>query len=220
MSGLRQALLGQVSGLFSKIDELSAVQAQTAGLSTRIIRDLQSGRLESKFSAFVKPPVVCAGDNVVACEVDGFILGVPGEEWRMAAYFAFRGVMEPGVVALFKKLVKPGMVVVDVGANVGIYTLEAARLTGVEGKVYSFEPSPRIYAILKDNIQVNGFLEHGLTCARDVAVSDRAGISNFYVHPDNSGHSTLFRDEGAHEQIDVQTISLTKLSRRVRKWMS
>src|SRR5579863_2330196 len=129
---------------------------KTATGSTVILNELQSGRIESAIRASIKPPVVGGGDNVVACEVDGLILGVPGEEWRMAAYYAFRGTMEPGPTRLFKEMVKPGMVVVDIGANIGIYTLEAARLMAPTGRVYSFEPAPRVFGILKDNIQVNG----------------------------------------------------------------
>src|SRR5579863_10315948 len=181
---------------------------KTATGSTVILNELQSGRIESAIRASIKPPVVGGGDNVVACEVDGLILGVPGEEWRMAAYYAFRGTMEPGPTRLFKEMVKPGMVVVDIGANIGIYTLETARLMAPTGRVYSFEPAPRVFGILKDNIQVNGFRELGIIHARQVAVSDRAGTAQFYIHSRNSGHSSLFPDEGADEKLMVQTITL------------
>ena len=84
----------------------------------------------------VYPPVLLGGHNdVLATEVDGLIIGVPSAEWRVAAYLAFRGVLEPGLTALFKQMVRPGMVVVDVGANIGIYTLLGARLLQGHGKV-------------------------------------------------------------------------------------
>jgi len=171
------------------------------------------------------PPAIAAGDNVVATEVDGFILGMPGEEWRMAAYHAFRGVMEPGLTTRFRGLVKPGMVVVDVGANIGIYTLYAARMLQGKGKIHSFEPTPRTYRILRDNVQVNGFLELGLIELHQVAVSDRAGQAGLVVFPDDSGHNTLF-EEGVvgpsgtgipacvrpvGERIEVSTVSLDEV---------
>jgi len=56
---------------------------------------------------------------------------------------------------VFKELVRPGTVVVDIGANIGIYSLAAARLTGEEGKVYAFEPEAENYRILVRNIEAN-----------------------------------------------------------------
>ncbi|MGD1090981.1 MAG: FkbM family methyltransferase [Bryobacteraceae bacterium] len=146
--------------------------------------------------------------NVVACELDGFIVGVPQDEWRMAAYHALRGVMEPGLVALFKNLIRPGMVVVDVGANVGLFTLEAARLTGSAGRVYSFEPTPRIFSLLMDNIQVNGYLESGIVIPKQMAVLDRTGGATLRIYRHDSGHNTLFGADNADEELQVETVSL------------
>src|ERR1041384_4654307 len=53
-------------------------------------------------------------------------------------------------------------VFVDVGANIGLFTLIAARLVGPQGQVGSFEPTPETFARLKDNVQTNGF--ENVTC--------------------------------------------------------
>ncbi len=154
------------------------------------------------------PAAVLAGDNIVATTIAGFIVGLPGEEWRLAAYHVFRGVLEPGLTRRFCECVKPGMVVVDIGANVGLYTLFAARLVGPEGLVYSFEPTPRSFAILKDNIQVNGLLETGRVKLRRMAVTDRRGSARLAVHRANGGHNTLFPDGSETELIEVDTTTL------------
>ncbi len=52
-------------------------------------------------------------------------------------------------------LLKPGMVVIDIGANVGIYTLLAAKRVGKKGAVVAFEPSPRDRKILQENVFLN-----------------------------------------------------------------
>ena len=148
-----------------------------------------------------------ASKSVIATEVDGFIIGVPAEEWRMAAYHVFRGLPEPGVVKRFQQLLRPGMVVVDIGANVGLYTLEAARALTRTGKVYSFEPTPQTYRILHDNIQVNGFLETGIVELFQMAVTDRSGRAELALFADDCGHNTLFFD-GKVPNISVRTISL------------
>ncbi len=153
----------------------------------------------------LQPAVVHGGENVIVTQVDGFIVGVPGEEWRVAAYHVFRGALEPGLICAFREAIQTGMVVVDIGANIGMYTLYAARRTGRTGKVISFEPAPRPFTILKDNVQVNGFLETGIVDFRQVAVSDHGGTGQLTVYPDNSGHSTLFDGSPSGQKIQVVT---------------
>jgi len=67
----------------------------------------------------------------------------------------FLGVFEPVESFLFTRLLRPGDVVADVGANVGQYTLLAATAVGPAGAVHSFEPVPSTYATLLENISRN-----------------------------------------------------------------
>jgi predicted O-methyltransferase YrrM len=48
-----------------------------------------------------------------------------------------------------------GDLFVDVGANIGVYTLHASRRVGVEGKIISFEPTPETFSDLQQNVQSN-----------------------------------------------------------------
>lgn len=155
-----------------------------------------------------RPPVFQAGPDVIVTEVDGFLLGVPSQEWRLAAYYGLRGLPEPGMMRLFSRLVQPGMVVVDIGAHIGIYTLYALRLLSGHGRVYSFEPTPRTFALLHDNVQVNGFLESGMIHFDRRAVSDRAGAATFTAYAANSGHNTLFAGAASGETLTVETVTL------------
>jgi FkbM family methyltransferase len=155
-----------------------------------------------------RAPVFQAGSEVVVTEVDGFLLGIPGREWRLAAYYGLRGLPEPGVMRLFRSLVKPGMVVVDIGAHLGIYTLNALRELAGHGRVYCFEPTPKTFALLRDNVQVNGFLESGMVHFDQRAVSDRTGRVEFTVYAGNSGHNTLFAGQTTGETMLVETVSL------------
>jgi FkbM family methyltransferase len=54
---------------------------------------------------------------------------------------------------LVSKLVKPGMIVLDVGANIGNYSILFSRLVGKEGRVYAFEPTPQTFAQLETRLQ-------------------------------------------------------------------
>jgi len=187
------------------------LEQQSGGLD--LVRSLavNSGAMLASLaevSAKIRPPVITAGANVLATEVAGMIVGVPGNEWRMAAYHAFRGLMEPGLTKYFCSLIKPGTVVVDVGANVGIYTLLAAKLLQGNGKIHSFEPTPRTYVLLKENVQVNGFLELGIINLHQLAVTDKTGQARLSIFNCDCGHNTLFSDGNADCEIDVSTTSL------------
>jgi FkbM family methyltransferase len=194
-------------------DRLAITGGSLARLETQLEEFRAGMRSElSSIEARLKPFVLRGGDNILVTEVDGVILGLPGEEWRLAAYYALRGFPEPGLVRLFKSLVQPGMVVVDVGAHIGLYTLQAARLIGAAGRVYGFEPAPRTFRILSDNVRVNGFAECNKIILRQVAVSDRAGTANLNLFSAESGHNTLYGSQ-ADTRVTVDTISLDEALR-------
>jgi FkbM family methyltransferase len=65
------------------------------------------------------------------------------------------GLYERAVSQLFRNFIKPGMTVVDLGANIGYYTLLASNLSGKTGRVYSFEPDPGAYVYLRRNVESN-----------------------------------------------------------------
>jgi len=155
-------------------------------------------------------PVICAGNNLVITNVDGFIMGFPAEEWRLPAYQIIRGNMELGLVKVFSKCIDVGNVIVDVGANVGMYTLIAVRQLGAEGRVYSFEPTPRTFDILKNNIQVNGYLETNKIILRQAAVSDKLQRkAKFFVHKEALTHNTLYQEAGVDcMEIEIETVAL------------
>ena len=67
-----------------------------------------------------------------------------------------RGYMGAAERIVLGKLVKPGMTAIDVGANLGLYTLLLAQLVGAQGRVISFEPDPDLFSLLRENCSVNG----------------------------------------------------------------
>lgn len=94
---------------------------------------------------------------------------------------------EPETVLLFKKIIKPGMVVVDVGAHIGYFTRLFSKLVGPSGTVYAFEADPENFSVLEKNIK-------GLKNVKtfQLALTDRQGTIDFYHYPDKAGcHSTL-----------------------------
>jgi FkbM family methyltransferase len=65
------------------------------------------------------------------------------------------GIHEPEVVEWIVSDLKEGMTLLDVGSNVGFYTLLGARCVGISGKVVALEPDPEVVAILRRNIEIN-----------------------------------------------------------------
>lgn len=96
-----------------------------------------------------------------------------------------RGIYEPEVTAVFHSLLRPGMTVLDIGANIGWFTLLSAALVGRTGKVFSFEPSQLNARFLALNKAANSFDQVELVLA---AASDRmetlaysSSLSNGFV---------------------------------------
>lgn len=127
-------------------------------------------------------------------------------EWRGIAklIFAFRELYDSELCYLEQPL-SSGMTFVDVGACYGIYTLVAAKLVGSSGRVISFEPAMRSFAVLEDNIALNSL---GNVCAYRVALSDRASVRSLYLHPDPSRNSLGKTEEtvGYPEQVEANTL--------------
>jgi FkbM family methyltransferase len=74
--------------------------------------------------------------------------------------------------AFLNSFLRPGDVFVDVGANIGLFTLIAASLVGPAGRVVAFEPTGATYARLVSNVRLNGF--SNVDCVKS-ALSDRGG---------------------------------------------
>src|ERR1700694_4896060 len=69
------------------------------------------------------------------------------------------GAFERSTVVTLEKLVRPGYVAFDIGANIGAHTLRLARGVGPTGRVFAFEPADSVFAKLKQNLALNPDLE-------------------------------------------------------------
>ena len=80
-------------------------------------------------------------------------------------------------VSEIRKAVKEGNTVIDIGANIGYFTVLLANLVGPKGKVYAFEPDPRNFRLLQRTIERNGWTH---VIAEQKAVSNKAGEFTLY----------------------------------------
>ena len=77
-------------------------------------------------------------------------------EGEIAEFLSFQRLFERAELALVAAFLKQGMTVVDVGANIGLYSTLAGKLVGPGGEVWGFEPSPESFVRLRKNLLLNG----------------------------------------------------------------
>jgi FkbM family methyltransferase len=110
----------------------------------------------------------------------------------------FWGVFEPCEAWLFTQLIKPGMTVVDAGANIGQYTLLAARCVGETGMVHAFEPVPSVFERLSHHITwnklTNVVLNRAALWSED---RDRISLGLDEAEGHNVSRYTILSDTGA-----------------------
>jgi FkbM family methyltransferase len=92
-------------------------------------------------------------------------------------------------IKTFLKHIKSGMIVADVGANIGTFTIPAVKKTGENGKVYAFEPEPVNLRILRKRIKRALCANYQkAVCVIPSAITDKQGLINLYtdlIHPAN-----------------------------------
>jgi FkbM family methyltransferase len=148
-----------------------------------------------------------AAPREMVLDVQGNKMYIDGRDMGVASFLISKGVHEKYETKLFKDLIKPGMTVVDIGANIGYYTLIAAKLVGSKGKVYAFEPEPNNYRLLIKNIEEN--------CYNNVipiqkAVSNKPGKTKLFTSK-TVFSSLSFSENNVPEKkefVMVETITL------------
>jgi FkbM family methyltransferase len=119
------------------------------------------------------------------------------------------GAYERDLVTLFKRYLKRGMTVVDVGANVGYFSVIAAGLVGETGSVHAFEALPECFNRLKRNLAAFPS-SHAYSCA----VGKSAGEAAFYFNAREMGWGSLLADQALSQTIEVRTTSLDEWSQQ------
>ena len=97
-----------------------------------------------------------------------------------SAHVMLDGYWEIWLTQILAKLITPGMVVVDVGANFGYYTVLAASCVWPDGKVIAIEPNPPVAAVMEKTIQLNGFQDI-VHIEKVAATSTNEGECHLYV---------------------------------------
>jgi len=115
-----------------------------------------------------------------------------------------RGVFARAETDLCRKLIKPGDVVVDLGANIGYFTLIFAGLVGEHGHVFAFEPEAANFELLSRNVALN---DYGNVTLAQKAVSSTNGTARLYVTENPTDHR-LYDSHDGRAYVNVDTVRL------------
>ncbi|MEE2908620.1 MAG: FkbM family methyltransferase [Planctomycetota bacterium] len=138
--------------------------------------------------------------------LDGQVFRVDPRDFGVTFELHATGTYEPFTRGACLESLEPGMVFVDIGAHVGLYTLPAARAVGPTGCVIAFEPHPGNRALLEENVLGNA-LENVTVVA--AAVSDAPGEMPLQVSPFNTGDHRLYRGgHGGGAAVPTAVVSL------------
>lgn len=140
---------------------------------------------------------------------EGMTLEVPPDANSAAANYYF-GRQDWWEFAFLERFLRPGDLAVDVGANVGAYTLFLAKLVGPAGEVIACEPDPRNLERLRANVERNGLRQVEIEA---LAIGAAPGEVNFATGLDSIGHVA---SEGAAGSLRVPVTTLDALCARRR----
>jgi methyltransferase, FkbM family len=147
------------------------------------------------------------GVTLITCQGSKMYVNANLGYGGLGSVLLINGVYEEYETELFKKLLRPGMVVVDIGANIGYYSLIAAGLVGNEGRVYAFEPEPNNYGLLVKSIDVNGY--ENVTPVWK-AVSNKHGKVKLFMDKVSPVHPSLSEVNVDYKAgfVEVETVTL------------
>lgn len=119
---------------------------------------------------------------------------------------------EPTEQALFQRVVKQGDTVIDIGANIGYFTVHFSRLVGDAGQVHAFEPDTENAELLTKNIEENSCTN---VQANAIALSNTSGVAELYLSEDECVDHRLYPTGDGRAHIEVQTTTLDEYCKNI-----
>ncbi len=123
-----------------------------------------------------------------------------------SAYYL--GDLDPKVSWIIKRVVNPGDVALDIGANIGLVTLLLARCVGTSGCVHAFEPNPAVASMLQDSIDDNQLAQ--VTLHR-CGLGGESGRFSLSVPKDNAGAASFVRAMSGSVTVEVPVRTLDSI---------
>lgn len=142
-----------------------------------------------------------APTRTVRGKVHGYLMRLDLSNWSERLTFFLGRYYELPVQLLLRAVLRPGDRFVDIGANIGMITLMAARCVGEAGRVDCFEPNPTCVAALRHHLALNA-IEH--VHVHPVALADAAGRMRLNLTSRHTGTATLAAVADVVESFEVE----------------
>lgn len=136
----------------------------------------------------------------------GFKMAMSAYEYYMSGYL-FLGETNPSETKIFRAMLAKGDTVIDAGAHLGWYSLNAAQIVGPSGKVIAFEPNPNCIESIHLNLKLNKFINVKVERS---ALSDTNGTAIFWFGDDMLG--SLYKENAqSHVQMRHKIVRIQNL---------
>lgn len=142
-------------------------------------------------AVYLRRTCTYVGDRTVLTQtVLGHLIHLDADDTSLLPCLVVRGYWEPAVTRALLRILRPGQHVIEVGANVGYFTLLFASRVAPGGSVTAFEANPRMVELLRRNLAANG-LAGGVRVV-PLAVTDRPGRTTLHRLERQQGSSSLY----------------------------
>ena len=142
--------------------------------------------------------------------VYGGMLTVSADDRSLMPTLVATGAIEMRLTQYFLQAIPPKGTIVDVGTNIGYFTLMAAMIVGDEGKVVGLEANPSVFSNLKENIDMN-WMSHRVELLNQGVYSEKTMIE-FHASPTHHGDSSIhLRPNATTQNIQIPTITLDEV---------
>lgn len=145
-------------------------------------------------------------DGKIVKKIQGNKMILDLNDLGISRELALYGVHEKNSTEEVKRIITPGMKILEVGANIGYYALIEAKQAGPNGRLYAIEPSPSNFDSLKKNLDMNGIRNAYL---HQAAFGEKRGKSMFYVYDKSNLSSFIKRDDMGMDVKEVEVEMLT-----------
>ena len=195
-----------------RVHNPSIIQADLRRLSAEILRDL----------------IMFYAAYHQRRQTPGRVYSIPRRQCRMWLPISWGytvaqrrfGVFEPDTFVTLEEIVRPGFIVIEIGAAYGAFTIELSRLVGSTGRVYSFEMFPPVYAITERNVALNALTNVQLFNSAvgrfgnhrvrvDPLARNSYGALDQISHLDYSARTRGAQKQGGGEEVEIGTVSLS-----------
>ena len=144
-----------------------------------------------------------------------FSLFISPNNGTVDEYIYLYGIYEPNILNIIGQYLKKGQIFIDIGANIGQHSMFAASIVGNYGKVYSFEPIPRIYNQILDSVRINKF--DNIVKVYNLALGENNSVQTLSISSKNVGGSSLVGIRDGDEKIEVKIIKSNDVLLQLKK---